>query len=96
MSCAGRRAWPKWAGRRVAGNAALDQNRTLKGIKADARKILEEAGRTDQEEDQRYGKEQRGDELPEALRTQEGRLSRLKEARQWQKEAGPQAKDVSR
>lgn len=34
----------------------------------------------DAEEDQRYGKDRRGDELPQGLRTQKGRLARLKEA----------------
>jgi len=68
-------------GRRVAGNAALDQNRTLKGIKAEVSKLLKEAEQKDAEEDKRYGKKNRGDELPEQLRTREGRLARLKEAR---------------
>ena len=67
-------------GRRVAGNASLDQNRTRKGIKAEVRRLLKEAERIDAEEDKRYGKKNRGDELPEALRTRAGRLARLKEA----------------
>lgn len=69
-------------GRRVQGNAALDQNRTLKGIRAEVGNLLKEAGLKDAEEDKRLGKENRGDELPQALRTREGRLARLKEAQE--------------
>jgi transposase len=45
-----------------------------------ARKILEEAERVDREEDELYG-EARGDELPEQLRTVEGRREALRAAR---------------
>lgn len=68
-------------GRKVAGNAALDQNRTKDAIEKEVRRILEEAERVDAEEDDRYGPDCRGDELPEELRTKAGRLKRLKEAR---------------
>jgi transposase len=80
-------------GRRVAANAALDQNRAAEGIAAEVRRILEEAELVDAEEDQRYGKDRRGDELPEALRTREGRLARLKQARQRLEQAQRQAKE---
>ena len=68
-------------GRKVAGNAALDQNRKKDAIEKEVARILAEAERVDAEEDQKYGPDRRGDELPEELRTQEGRLKRLKEAR---------------
>jgi transposase len=45
-----------------------------------ARKILEEAARIDREEDELYG-EARGDELPEQLRTVEGRREALRAAK---------------
>ena len=45
-----------------------------------ARKILEEAAQTDREEDELYG-EARGDELPEQLRTVEGRREALRAAK---------------
>jgi transposase/integrase len=45
-----------------------------------ARKILEEADRVDREEDELYG-EARGDELPEQLRTVEGRREALRAAK---------------
>lgn len=69
-------------GRRVEGNAALSQNRTRKWIEKEVREILEEAERIDREEDEKYGPDRRGDELPEELRTREGRLRKLKEARE--------------
>lgn len=68
-------------GRRVVANAALDQNRTFSVIEEEVRRILEEAERVDREEDRQYGPDRRGDELPEALRTRQGRLERLREAR---------------
>lgn len=42
---------------------------------------LEEAEQLDRAEDQQYGSDRRGDELPEALRTKEGRLQRVQEAK---------------
>jgi len=69
-------------GRKVAANAALDQNRTLSGIEWEVHQILKEAERLDRAEDRRYGPAHRGDELPEALRTRAGRLARLQEAKQ--------------
>ncbi|MCH8887425.1 MAG: transposase [SAR324 cluster bacterium] len=68
-------------GRKVAGNAALDQNRAKDAIEKEVARILAEAERVDAEEDEKYGPDRRGDELPEELRTREGRLKRLKEAR---------------
>ena len=68
-------------GRKVAANAALDQNRNKEAIEKEVRRILAEAERVDAEEDRLYGPDRRGDELPEELRTKEGRLKRLKEAR---------------
>ena len=68
-------------GRKVAGNAALDQNRDKEAIEKEVRRILAEAERIDAEEDEKYGPDCRGDELPEELRSKEGRLKRLKEAR---------------
>lgn len=68
-------------GRRVKGDAALERNRTRKQIDKEVRAILEEAERIDAEEDEKYGPDRRGDELPEELRTREGRLRKLKEAR---------------
>jgi transposase len=49
-------------------------------LEAEVTRILEEAEATDQAEDERYG-DARGDELPKALRTREGRLRAIREAR---------------
>lgn len=63
-------------GRRVAANAALDQNRTVKSLEEAVQHLLDEAKRLDRTEDRCYGAD-RGDELPEGLRIQAGRLKRL-------------------
>jgi len=49
-------------------------------LEAEVRRILEEAEATDAAEDELYG-DARGDELPPELRTREGRLRKLREAR---------------
>ena len=56
-------------GTRIAGNASPEVNREFDQI---AREIVAEAKATDDAEDELYG-EARGDELPERLRTPEGR-----------------------
>jgi len=68
-------------GRRVQGDAALDQNRTREQIEAEIQAILEEAAAIDEEEDEEYGPENRGDELPEEMQDQESRLERLQAAK---------------
>ncbi len=65
-------------GTKVMANASSYANVDYRRI---ARAILEEAARIDREEDELYG-EARGDELPEHLRTPEGRRAALKEAKQ--------------
>lgn len=49
-------------------------------LEAEVRRILEEAEAVDRAEDALYG-DARGDELPEALRTREGRLRAIREAK---------------
>jgi transposase len=51
-----------------------------KQLKAEVKQILEQAEATDEDEDARYGKEQRGDELPAELERRETRRKRIKEA----------------
>jgi len=65
-------------GTKVAANASREANRSYEQI---AREILAEAAETDRREDELYGKA-RGDELPELLRTREGRKAALREARE--------------
>src|SRR5215217_3379130 len=64
-------------GTKVAANASREANRSYEQI---AREILAEAAETDRREDELYG-EARGDELPEQLRTSEGRRAALREAK---------------
>jgi hypothetical protein len=64
-------------GTKIAANASLDANRAYEAI---AREILEEAAEVDRREDELYG-QARGDELPEQLRTREGRRAALAEAK---------------
>jgi hypothetical protein len=61
----------------MSANASQERNHGYERI---AREILAEAARIDAEEDELYG-DARGDELPEQLRTPEGRRSALREAR---------------
>jgi transposase len=65
-------------GTRMAGNASRESTRDFGGI---AREILAEARATDEAEDELYG-EARGDELPEQLRTREGRAEFFRQARE--------------
>ncbi len=68
-------------GTKVAANAALEANRTYEYIEKEVAKMLTEAESTDAEEDKLYGKDKRGDELPEDLRDPKNRLRRLQECK---------------
>jgi transposase len=65
-------------GTRMAGNASRESTRDFEAI---AREILAEAKAVDEAEDELYG-DQRGDELPEQLRTREGRSEFFRQARE--------------
>ncbi|HUA97302.1 MAG TPA: IS1182 family transposase [Terracidiphilus sp.] len=52
-----------------------------KRLKEEVRRLLTEAEQTDKEEDKRYGRTRRGDELPAELRRREERLQRIAEAK---------------
>lgn len=74
-------------GRKVQGNASLECNRTraeLEGaeqrLRDSVQQMLGEAEAVDAAEDEAYGAQQRGDELPPELRRRESRRKRLKEA----------------
>src|ERR1700760_4692813 len=64
-------------GTKIKANASMDQNRTYREL---VTQILREAEETDRREDEVYG-QARGDELPEQLRTPEGRRQALAEAK---------------
>jgi transposase len=54
---------------------------TERRLQDEVQKLLEEAERVDEEEDAKYGKGMRGDELPEELRRRESRLKKIREAK---------------
>jgi len=69
-------------GTKIKANASLSANRTEESLREEVRRMLSEADAADEEEDTKYGKERRGDELPEALQTRESRLKRLRECKE--------------
>jgi len=54
---------------------------TEKRLREEVRKLLKQAEAADEEEDKRYGRERRGDELPEELQRRETRIARIQEAK---------------
>ncbi len=64
-------------GTKIEANASLSSNRTKEHIEKEVAKMLAEAEQVDNEEDRKYGRENRGDELPEDLRNSKSRLERL-------------------
>ena len=54
----------------------------IAALRANVRALLEEAEAVDAEEDERYGPDRRGDELPAELQRREQRLARIREAKQ--------------
>jgi transposase len=51
-------------------------------LEAEVKELLKRAGAVDEEEDQRYGKDRRGDELPKELALRKSRLKKIREAKQ--------------
>ncbi len=60
-------------------------------LKEEVRRLLAEAEAVDAEEDERYGKDRRGDELPEELQRRETRIERIREAKRALEERARQA-----
>src|SRR5450756_2629975 len=50
-------------------------------LEREVRHLLDEADRIDEEEDRKYGKDRRGDELPDELGRRESRLRKIREAK---------------
>ncbi len=65
-------------GTKIKANASMDQNRDYRQVVTE---ILREAEEVDRREDEQFG-DRRGDELPEQLRTPDGRRAALDAARQ--------------
>ena len=75
-------------GSKMKGNAskhkAMSYGRmkeTEKRLREEVRKLLNQAEAADKEEDSRYGRDRRGDELPEELQRRETRIARIREAK---------------
>ena len=74
-------------GAKVRANASKHKAMSYKRMKeqaaqlaAEVAELLRRAQEVDDEEDRRYGKDKRGDELPEELAFREGRLEKIREA----------------
>ena len=55
---------------------------TEKRLRAEVRKLLSQAEAADREEDKRYGRDRRGEELPEELQRREARIARIRAAKE--------------
>ena len=76
-------------GSKVKANASKHKSMSYKRMKEEEkqlrkeiRELLAKANQADEQEDKRYGKDRRGDELPAEVARREGRLQTIKEARQ--------------
>ncbi len=76
-------------GTKVKGNASMEQTKKYETLckeeeelKKAVKEMLEKAEKTDKKEDEIYGKDKRGDELPEGFREKKERLERIREAKQ--------------
>lgn len=65
-------------GTKIKANASLSANRTLEHLEQEVDKMLSEAAAKDAEEDNAYGADKRGDEMPDDLRDRNSRINRLK------------------
>lgn len=80
-------------GTKIKAKAALEANRTAEGIEAEVKKMLREAAEADEAEDSKYGKDRRGDELPEGLRRSEDRKRRLRECKERLEEEAKETRE---
>ena len=67
-------------GAKVRANASKHKAMSYKRMKEKEAQLLRQAQEADDEEDNRYGKAKRGDELPGELSFREGRLEKIREA----------------
>lgn len=94
-------------GTKIKANASKHKAMSYKRMKeeearleAEVQELLREAQAVDEEEDHAYGKNKRGDELPKELAFREGRLKKIREAREaleadacLEAESNPERKD---
>lgn len=64
-------------GTKMKGNASLGSNKTLESLKKEVDRIMKEAAETDKSENELYGKDKRGDELPDDMIDPNSRLRRI-------------------
>jgi transposase len=91
-------------GTKVAANASRQQSRRYerlsekeKALDDEVQRLLKEAAATDAEEDAKWGKGKRGDELPEELATAERQLAKIRAAKQeLEREAKEKAEQAAR
>jgi transposase len=67
-----------------------------KRLRKEIRGLLNRAEETDTEEDERYGRDRRGDELPEELSRRKDRLKKIREARKALEEEAKAAAETER
>ena len=80
-------------GTKMEANASLGANRNYEHIEREVKRMLDEADTVDEEEDRLYGKDKRGDELPQELRDPKSRLERLRACKErLEREAQEEAK----
>jgi transposase len=91
-------------GTKLAANASRHQSRNYKrlseqeaGLVAEVKRLLEEGARVDEQEDERHGKGQRGDELPADLASAQQQLEKIQAAkRELEQEAKQRAEQAER
>jgi transposase len=69
-------------GTKIKADASMASNRSESGLMKEIERYFKEADQEDAREDELYGPDRRGDELPPELSTREDRLRRLREARE--------------
>jgi transposase len=77
-------------GTKLAADASRQASRDARAIDAEIERILAEAAAIDAADDERFGPDRTGDELPAGLAERSGRLARLAEARRQLSEADAQ------
>ncbi len=86
-------------GSKVRANSGIDSfktvgdwKKTLEKAKCEARRIIAEAERIDKEENDRYGEEARGNELPKEIEKTEDRIKKIEELLERAKKLGREEK----
>ncbi len=71
-------------------------DKTIQQLEAEVKQLLEEAKTVDENEDARYGKGKRIEELPQDLRRRQDRIAKIKEAKQALEEQAKAQADAKR